>query len=584
MSGILVRLAFAGIRRRLLASFLTVLLSAVVAATVVLALEVGSTARDPWQRTFDAAHGADVLALVPTEAEAKAIADRPAVSEASAPVPSTLARIQDGDQLVAVQLAGIDGRPRVNAPVSTEGVAPGGEGVVLELSFAEALGLEPGSRIRLSDEGRAVDLVVGGTAVLPSQARYPRSKPGLAWVDRATLRQVAPNTTSWHWAVAVRLRDPGVADAFAARVGSSFRAGEAGISTREDQRTEALLDAQPITLIVTAYAVVLLVVALAVAVILVGARAREQYREIGLLKAVGHTPRQVGRVFAIETAVLGVVGVLLGFAVGALLAPLLAAPSSTTMLGSPTVVANPWHALVAAVPVLLVLLVGTWSATRRRAALSVVNAIRAGSDAPPSRSVLVRAIGRFAPSVPADLGLRNLVAVWGRALMLVCALVATGSAVVFALSMQASLDARPAGEVSDVPDELPMLVYTLDVLLIVIAVMSLAAVALLSVRERTREFGILKTLGFTPRQVTNSLVSGHALVALLAGLLSLPVGLALYVVVYAASGGSSEDRVIAPWWWLGLAVLGLVLLAVVAISLPARFATRVRIADALRYE
>jgi hypothetical protein len=61
----LVRLAFAGIRSRLLASVLTILLSSAAAATIVLALEVGATAREPWQRTFDAANGAHVIATAP---------------------------------------------------------------------------------------------------------------------------------------------------------------------------------------------------------------------------------------------------------------------------------------------------------------------------------------------------------------------------------------------------------------------------------------------------------------------------------------------------------------------------------------
>ena len=64
MTVTLVKLAFAGIRSRLLASALTILLSSAAAATIVLALEVGATARDPWQRTFDAANGAHVLANV----------------------------------------------------------------------------------------------------------------------------------------------------------------------------------------------------------------------------------------------------------------------------------------------------------------------------------------------------------------------------------------------------------------------------------------------------------------------------------------------------------------------------------------
>jgi hypothetical protein len=68
MNALLIRLAFAGIRARLLASTLTILIAAAIAATVVIALEVGATGRDPWQRTFNAAHGADVLAMVSTEA------------------------------------------------------------------------------------------------------------------------------------------------------------------------------------------------------------------------------------------------------------------------------------------------------------------------------------------------------------------------------------------------------------------------------------------------------------------------------------------------------------------------------------
>ena len=72
--------------------------------------------------------------------------------------------------------------------------------------------------------------------------------------------------------------------------------------------------------------------------------------------------------------------------------------------------------------------------------------------------------------------------------------------------------------------------------------------------------------------------------ALVAALLSIPVGIGLYVAVYGIAGGSSEDRVIAPWWWLALVPIGTVLMVVAATSLPARLATRIPTADALRYE
>ena len=52
MTGLLLKLAFAGIRSRLLASALTIAIAGAAAAMIVLALEVRSSGLDPWQRTF----------------------------------------------------------------------------------------------------------------------------------------------------------------------------------------------------------------------------------------------------------------------------------------------------------------------------------------------------------------------------------------------------------------------------------------------------------------------------------------------------------------------------------------------------
>jgi ABC-type antimicrobial peptide transport system permease subunit len=330
---------------------------------------------------------------------------------------------------------------------------------------------------------------------------------------------------------------------------------------------------------------VLLVVVFAVVAILVGARAAAQHREIGLLKAVGLTPRQVTAVFALESAALSLIAVVIGFAIGALLAPRLAAPTAETTLGSPTTAANPWHLLVAGIPVLLVLVGSARSATRRATRFSALQAIQAGTAAPAPPSRLARTIARTSLPIPLALGLKDLLARRHRAVRLAGAIAVTGAAIVVALSMEATLDAqRRTGEISDVTDELPVLVYTLDAVLLLITATTLVAIALLSVRERIRDYGVLKAVGLTPRQIASSLVSAHAAVALLAALVSIPVGIGLYVTVYGIAGGSVEERVIAPWWWLALVPVGTVLMVVAATSLPARLATRIPTADALRYE
>ena len=182
------------------------------------------------------------------------------------------------------------------------------------------------------------------------------------------------------------------------------------------------------------------------------------------------------------------------------------------------------------------------------------------------------------------LGLTDLLARGRRALLLATAIALAGAVVVVALSLNATLDARPAGQASDVPDELPLLIYTLDAVLLVITTTTLVAVALLSVRERIRDYGVLKAIGLTPGQITFTVVSAHAVLAVVGSLVAIPLGIGLYLGAYAGASGTTEDAVIAPWWSLALIPVGTVLAVSAVTSLPARLATRIRTADALRYE
>jgi ABC-type lipoprotein release transport system permease subunit len=583
MTPTLARLAFAGLRSRLLATALTVLLAAAATCTLVLVLEVRETGRDPWERTFVAAHGAHVLANVPTSAEAEALRALDGVTESSDPVPVSTVELSTSRNTEPLRVAGLSGTPTVNAPIVTSGTTEPGEGVVLERSLARALGLTAGDRLRLSGPGGELEVDVVGTAILPSQSRYPRANPGFAWVARSTMERLQPDQGTWRWDEALRVRDPASAHivADAALVGAPPET--VFTLTWQEQRDDALKDAQPLQLILSMYTLILLAVVFAVVGILVGARVLEQNREIGLLKAVGLTPAQVTSVFVIESTVLGLVATGLGYAAGTALAPRAAGAMAETMIEPPTTAANPAHLLVAGLPVLLVLVLSTWGAARRRTRTSVLNALQSRQVLPSQRSLLARAARVLPLGVPLHVGVRSLLASRARVVLLAAAISLTGSAVVFALSMQAALDDRPHGEPSDVPVELPALVYALDGVLLLVALTALVAIALLSVRERLHDFGILKAVGLTPRQVASTLVSPFAVLAGVAGMASVPVGLALYVVVYAVAGGEG-DPVVAPWSWLLAVPVGTVLLVLLATAVPARVTTRSPAVEALRLE
>ena len=158
---------------------------------------------------------------------------------------------------------------------------------------------------------------------------------------------------------------------------SQYLAGAAGRGAARSRSVRVIL---------TVYALLLLIVSVAVVAILTGARVSGQYREIGLLKAVGLTPRQVSTVFAIEAATLGLVGIVIGFVPGALMAPRLVAGAATTLLGSPTVAANPWHILVAGVVILPVIVVNAFVSARKSTRSTVLQAIRSGTLVPASGS------------------------------------------------------------------------------------------------------------------------------------------------------------------------------------------------------
>ncbi len=120
-----------------------------------------------------------------------------------------------------------------------------------------------------------------------------------------------------------------------------FPPNTAYLETWQDQRAEAKRETDPFRIILVAYTLLLLIVSVAVIAILIGARAITQQREMSLLRAIGLSPRQVSALFVLEVGVLGVIGIVLGFVPGTLLAPRLAAPAASTLLGSPETTANP---------------------------------------------------------------------------------------------------------------------------------------------------------------------------------------------------------------------------------------------------
>jgi hypothetical protein len=107
-------------------------------------------------------------------------------------VPNVFTSLTIRGDTKGLQLAGLSGLPRINAPVRTDGASLPGAGIVLERSYAEALGIPLGTAVEVPTADGPIDLRVVGTAILPSQPRYPRHNPGLGWVTLNALEQIEP--------------------------------------------------------------------------------------------------------------------------------------------------------------------------------------------------------------------------------------------------------------------------------------------------------------------------------------------------------------------------------------------------------
>jgi len=143
---------------------------------------------------------------------------------------------------------------------------------------------------------------------------------------------------------------------------------------------------------------------------------------------------------------------------------------------------------------------------------------------------------------------------------------------------------RPA-EIVDA-DRMQAVPLLAGVLLVVAAVIGLSLAVVVSVRSRRRDLAILRALGFTGRQLRDS-VRVQALATMVVALvIGVPVGLALGRLAWRAFAdqlGVAAGPVV-PVWWVAVTVAGGFVVALLAAAVPARAASRVDPATILRSE
>jgi len=309
---------------------------------LTLGLALHGVTSHPYQQTRAATRGPDVVAYLPVvhqpgrqsqpPAGETALIRTPGVAGHSGPYPLVGALVRAGKLTAGAEAEGRQESPAaVDQPKLTSGtwVHPGG--VVLERTFADALGVGVGDRLTLN--GRP--FTVAGTAVTAANPPYPNlcytggggcsAGPqdaaispgglGLIWLTELDADSIATSADPLTaYVLNLKLTSPAAAPAFAARYGSSnspaapSMASWQGIATADGL---LVLDEQQV---LSPGAFLAALLAIASVAVLAGGRMAERTRRIGLLKAVGGTPGLITLLLLAENLLLALLAAGAGLA------------------------------------------------------------------------------------------------------------------------------------------------------------------------------------------------------------------------------------------------------------------------------
>ncbi|MCP4436383.1 MAG: FtsX-like permease family protein [Actinomycetia bacterium] len=162
--------------------------------------------------------------------------------------------------------------------------------------------------------------------------------------------------------------------------------------------------------------------------------------------------------------------------------------------------------------------------------------------------------------------------------------------------LEEMVDSRPDVVIQDVEefiesqtapiDLFVTVLYGLLALAVIIALIGVANTLSLSVLERTREFGLLRAVGMSRRQLGWTVRTEAAIIAVFGTLLGMVIGI-LFAVALAFAISADDPGLLTlklPWLQLVVITVAAALLGVLSAILPARRARRLEMLDAISSE
>ncbi len=579
-------LAWRGLRRNLLASLLLLATIATATTTLSLAFALASVSDVPWNQTRDVTRGPDVWVRADHADQLSDVLADPGVLQAGPILP--LYKVTDLDGGRGNVTALVQERNTSEAPIDRPAVITGtwarSGGVVVERAFAEALGVGPGDTLQIS--GRP--LTVTGTAVTTARSPYPMNTPGLVWITSEDGIWVERNASGRSVSVALALADPAAASNFAAHVSADE---DVTAQPWQQTHTYTVSDQERVGQVLMSGAWILALLGVAAAAVLAGSRMAAQRRRVGLLKAVGASPRLVTMVLLAEHVAVALVAALVGLIAGTAAARLLVQPSPGMVDVDLTPAVGVWQAAQVVVIATLVVCTATVPVARRAARDSTTSAL-VGDARAPRRSAGSISLSARLP-VPGLIGLRLAARRPRRTVLASLSLTLAAAMVVAALSIRHQGDSHglraPSG-VDFVPGAGNPVMERVDTAtaavmtaLLALATLNTLLIGWATVIDFVRGTALLRALGATTNQLAAGITVANLIPAAFGGILAIPVGLAVFRAG-ARLAGVEQSLTTPPLWWLACVPIGTLAVVAALMVWPARTGAQRSVSQVLASE
>ncbi|RPI58145.1 MAG: ABC transporter permease, partial [Chloroflexi bacterium] len=365
---------------------------------LTLALATLANISGPYDRAFEELSSAHLWLYFErgrvTRRDVDRIEHLPGVEASTGLRYSVVSRATIGDERAWVTLAAIPSAPpAVNRLLLLEGhnLAQRQEETLANTVWKDTHDLATGDRVTVTRAGGGeVVLPVAGLAYDPMWDWYASEQVPYLYVTEDTLRDLYPDEMAWSWALGLRLVDPGAVGETLAAVEDTLH-GE-GLETHADwrrMRESALFGVRMNLVFLGAFGLFASLATVLVIASSVGSIVLSQFRQIGVLKAVGFTPGQVLWLYLGQYLALSLVGGPVGLVLGMALSPLALRNMPASLGAGYRPAVEPGLILAVQGIVSATVLLAAAGAAWRAAQANIIRAIGVGAEAPRKRAPML---------------------------------------------------------------------------------------------------------------------------------------------------------------------------------------------------